>query len=134
MLFLCTGNSCRSQMAEGLLRHVAGERFEVVSAGTNPAGLNSDAVATMREIGIDISQHQSKGLEGFLDQRFEYVITVCARAQESCPTFPGAGALDHWYCDDPALAQGSADERRAVFRRVRDEIATRLRRFLDEGG
>ncbi len=134
MLFLCTGNSCRSQMAEGLLRHVAGDRFEVVSAGTNPAGLNSDAVATMREIGIDISQHQSKGLAGFLDQKFDYVITVCARAQESCPTCPGAGALDHWYFDDPALAQGSADERRAVFRRVRDEIAARLRRFLEEVG
>ncbi len=132
VLFLCTGNSCRSQMAEGLLRHLAGDRFEVASAGTHPAGLNPGAVGAMREIGIDISPHRSKRVNEYLDTRFDYVITVCDRAKETCPVFPVASSQLHWSFDDPAAAQGSAEERRAVFRRVRDEIAGRIRSFVDE--
>jgi len=119
-------------MAEGLLRHLAGERFEVASAGTHPAGLNRGAVAVMRELGIDISHHRSKLLAEFLGRRFEYVITVCDRARETCPVFPAASSLLHWSFDDPAAVEGPPEERRAVFRRIRDEIADRIRSFIDE--
>jgi len=132
VLFLCTGNSCRSQMAEGLLRFLAGDRFEVVSAGTLPSGLNPDAVEAMREIGIDISGHRSKRLDKFLGQRFDYVITVCDRAKETCPVFPSTKSQGHWSFDDPAAVEGPPEERRAVFRRIRDEIADRIRSFVDE--
>lgn len=132
VLFLCTGNSCRSQMAEGFLRHHAGDRFDVASAGTHPAGLNPEAVEVMREIGIDISGHRSKEVSEFLGQTFPYVITVCDRAKESCPIFPGATLYYQWPFDDPAAASGSSEERRALFRRVRDEIAQRIREFIDE--
>jgi arsenate reductase len=131
ILFICTGNSCRSQMAEGFLRHFGGDRFDVASAGTNPAGLNPDAVTAMREIGIDISHHRSKGIGEVIGQRFGHVITVCDRAKESCPIFPEATCMHHWPFDDPATAKGSPEERKAVFGRVRDEIAARIRRFLD---
>ncbi|TAJ07364.1 MAG: arsenate reductase ArsC [Nitrospirae bacterium] len=130
VLFLCTGNSCRSQMAEGWLRHLAGDRFDVASAGTHPVGLNPVAVAAMREVGVDISRHTSKNVNQFLGERFDYVITVCDSAKEACPTFPGATSRLHWSFDDPAAAQGSLEERLQVFRRVRDEIAGRLRLFL----
>jgi len=130
VLFLCTGNSARSQMAEGLLRHLAGDRFEVASAGTSPAGLNPIAVEAMGELGIDISHHQSKKLDAFLERRFDYVITVCDRANEFCPVFPAAASLLHWSFDDPAASQGSPGERLAVFRRIRDEIAANIRWFL----
>lgn len=120
-------------MAEGLLRSMAGDRFEVESAGTEPGGLNPGAVTAMRELGIDIAGQTSKSLVGFLDQRFDYVITVCERARESCPTLPGAATLLHWSFEDPAAAQGSVEQRRAVFCRVRDEIADRLRRFVEDG-
>ena len=130
VLLLCTGNSCRSQMAEGWLRHLAGDRFEVFSAGTQPAGLNPGAVDAMREAGVDISPHRSKHLNEFSGVRFDYVVTVCDRAKETCPIFPGARTVLHWSFDDPAHATGSADERRAVFHRVRDEIGERIRRFL----
>ncbi len=130
VLFLCTGNSCRSQMAEGLLRHVAGDRFEVVSAGTEPSTVNPLAIAVMREIGIDISGHRSKSVGGFLREHFAYVITVCNSANERCPIFPFAVMRLHWPLDDPAAAQGSEQERLAVFRRVRDEIAERVRAFV----
>ncbi len=132
VLFLCTGNSCRSQMAEGLLRSLAGDRFEVDSAGTNPVGLNPGAVAAMKELGVDIAGHASKSLDGFLNQRIDYVVTVCDRARESCPTLPGAVTLLHWSFDDPAVAKGSVEERQAVFRRVRDEIAERVRQFVED--
>lgn len=132
VLFLCTGNSCRSQMAEGLLRHLAGERFEVASAGTHPVGLNPGAVAAMREIGIDISMHRSKRVDEYLDMRFDYVITVCDRAKETCPIFPASSVQLHWSFEDPAAAQGPAQARSAVFRRVRDEIAGRIKQFPDE--
>lgn len=132
VLFLCTGNSCRSQMAEGLLRHLAGDRFEVASAGTHPAGLNPDAVEVMKEIDINISRHRSKSVKEFLGQQFDYVITVCDRAKETCPIFPSAAALLHWSFDDPAAVEGPREERRAVFHRVRDEIADRIESFVDE--
>ncbi len=130
VLVLCTGNSARSQMAEGLLRNMAADRFEVFSAGTRPAGLNPLAVSAMREIGIDISRHHSKSVEEFSRQPFDYVITVCDSAKESCPIFPGAVERLHYSFEDPAAAQGSDDERLAVFRRVRDQISERLREFV----
>lgn len=132
VLFLCTGNSCRSQMAEGLLRYLAGDRFEVASAGTLPGGLNPHAVETMREIGIDISEHRSKRVDEFLGQRFDYVLTVCDRAKETCPVFPSNKSLRHWSFDDPAAVEGPREERLAGFRRIRDEIANRIRSFVDE--
>jgi arsenate reductase len=130
VLFLCTGNSARSQMAEGLLRHLAGDDFDVASAGTDPADLNPFAVEVMKEIGIDISDHESKVLERFLNQPFDYVITVCDRAKESCPLFSGASTMLHWSFEDPAAAPGTEAERRAVFRQIRDEIRDRIGSFL----
>jgi arsenate reductase len=118
-------------MAEGLLRHLAGDRFEAGSAGTRPVGLNPGAVEAMNEIGIDISHHRSKGIEEFLGQRFDYAITVCDQAKEVCPILPGAGSMLHWSLDDPAAAEGSAKDRRAVFRKVRDEIAERIHQFIE---
>ena len=131
VLFLCTGNSCRSQMAEGLLRHLAGDRFEAASAGTHPAGLNPGAVAVMQEIGINISSHRSKQVDEYKDARFDYVITVCDRAKETCPIFPASSVQLHWSFEDPAGAVGTIEERQTVFRRVRDEIAERIRPFID---
>jgi arsenate reductase len=122
VLFLCTGNSARSQMAEGMLRAFGGAAYEVFSAGTTPKGLNPLAVQAMGEAGIDISGHTSKHLEQFLQQPFDYVITVCDRANESCPVFPGGRVRLHWGFDDP--------HDMAEFRRVRDEIAARLRAWL----
>ncbi len=132
ILFLCTGNSCRSQMAEGLLRHLAGDRFEVASAGTQPVGLNPEAVEVMREIGVDISRHRSKSIEELPDRDFDYVITVCDQARAFCPVFPASVASLHWSLEDPAAADGSPEQRKAVFRRVRDEIAGRLCEFLSD--
>lgn len=117
-------------MAEGLLRQLGGDRFEVASAGTHPAGLHPGAVEAMREIGVDISWHRSKGVEELLEQPFDWVITVCDSAREACPVFPGAAAQRHWSLEDPAAAEGTEAERRAVFRRVRDQIAERIRDFL----
>ena len=131
VLFLCTGNSCRSQIAEGWLRHIAGERVEVCSAGTKPVGLNPAAVAVMREAGIDISDQKSKHVEEFSGQDFLFVITVCDAALESCPVFPGALYQLHWSFEDPAAAKGSEEEKLAVFRRVRDEIGDRVREFAE---
>jgi len=127
VLFLCTGNSARSQMAEGLLRSFGGGDFEIHSAGTDPKGLNPLAVEVMREIGIDISGHQSKSLERYLGQQFDYIITVCDRAHDRCPTFPGDNERIHWGFEDPAAMNGTRAEQMAVFRRVRNEISERLR-------
>jgi arsenate reductase len=127
VLFLCTGNSARSQMAEGLLRQMAGERFDVFSAGTQPKGLHPRSVEVMNEAGIDISKQTSKDVAAFLDRKFDYVITVCDRAKQHCPVFPGAQPI-HWGFDDPAEAP--PDMELNVFRRVRDEIRHRLRLFL----
>ncbi len=132
VLILCTGNSARSQMAEGLLRDIAGDRFEVESAGTIASFVRPQAIAAMAEIGIDISGHRSKCLDEFLNTEFDYVITVCDNANETCPVFPGAAKRIHWSFDDPAEASGSEDDVAAVFRRVRNEIAKRLRVFAAE--
>lgn len=132
VLFLCTHNSARSQMAEGLLRHLAGERFAVFSAGTDPAGVNPHAVEAMKEIGIDISGHRSKPVSEFLGQNIGYVITVCDGAKEKCPIFPRAFRRLHWSLDDPSAAAGTAEEKLAVFRRVRGELDNRIRQFVAE--
>ncbi|MCO6431765.1 MAG: arsenate reductase ArsC [Deltaproteobacteria bacterium] len=125
ILFLCTGNSCRSQMAEGLARHLKGEVLEVYSAGTSPQKLNSDAVIVMREVGIDISSHKAKSIDDLGGLKFDYVITVCDDANESCPLWPGRGKVVHRGFDDPprlAARAASETERLAPYRRVRDEI------------
>ena len=129
VLILCTGNSARSQMAEGLLRYEGGDRFEVASAGVAPTRLRPEAIVVMKEIGIDISGHSSKLVAEFTNQKFDYVITVCDNANEQCPVFPGETRRIHWSFDDPAAARGGDEERLSVFRRVRDEIRHRLRLF-----
>ena len=116
-------------MAEGLLRHDAGERFDVFSAGTKPSHVRPEAIAVMREIGIDISGHRSKSVGEFTGQPLDYVLTVCDNARESCPIFPGSAVTIHHNFEDPAALQGSEEERRARFRRVRDEIREYLRGF-----
>jgi len=132
VLILCTGNSARSQMAEGLLRHDAGNRFEVSSAGTKPTRVRAEAIAAMCEVGIDISGQRSKSVEELAGQSFDYVITVCDNAKESCPVFPATTKRIHWSIEDPAAAQGSEEGRLAEFRRVRDELRARLRSFVDQ--
>lgn len=129
VLILCTGNSARSQMAEGLLRHDAGERFEVESAGTKASFVRPEAITVMRELGIDISEHRSKDVDEFDGQQFDYVITVCDNAHETCPVFFGAAQKMHHGFEDPAAVIGTDDQRLAVFRRVRDELRGYLRRF-----
>lgn len=153
VLFLCTGNSCRSQMAEGILRKLAGGVYEVFSAGMKPSVVNLQAIKAMSEIEIDISGHRSKSVDEFKRQVFNFVITVCDRAKDSCPIFPNAlesradlkaasviGAAQapmasdtqkiHWSFEDPAEAEGSEEERMKVFRRVRGEISRRLQLFV----
>lgn len=130
VLILCTGNSARSQMAEGLLRHMGDGRFEVESAGVEPSHVRPQAIEAMRERGIDISGHRSKSVDEFTGQEFDYVITVCDNANERCPVFPGKTERIHWSFDDPAAAEGDEAARLAVFRRVRDEIESRLREFI----
>jgi arsenate reductase (thioredoxin) len=127
VLFLCTHNSARSQMAEGLLRHLAGDRFEVYSAGTEATFVRPQAIKVMSEIGIDISGQKSKTLEEYLGQPFDYVITVCDAANEACPVFPGAKRRLHWSFEDPAAAVGSEEERLGVFRSVRDNIGEHIK-------
>jgi arsenate reductase (thioredoxin) len=129
VLILCTGNSARSQMAEGLLRADGGARYEVFSAGVSPSRVRPEAVEAMREVGIDISGQRSKSVEEFAGQSFDYVITVCDNAREQCPVFPAETERIHWSFDDPAAAGGDAETRLAVFRRVRDEIRSRLGEF-----
>jgi arsenate reductase len=129
VLILCTGNSARSQMAEGLLRHAAGDRFEVESAGTRPGRVRPEAIAVMKELGIDISGHRSKHVEEFEGRPFDYVLTVCDNARESCPVFFGAAKRLHKDFEDPAALQGTEEERLALFRRVRDEIRDYLKTF-----
>ncbi|MGA2077371.1 MAG: arsenate reductase ArsC [Terriglobia bacterium] len=129
VLILCTGNSARSQMAEGLLRHDAGDACEVSSAGTKPTHVRPEAIAVMREVGIDISGHRSKSVDEFEGQNFDYVITVCDNAKQSCPVFPAKTKRIHWSIEDPAAVQGSEDERLTAFRRARDELRARLQAF-----
>ena len=131
VLILCTGNCVRSQMAEGLLRHLGGTAYEVHSAGTRPNGYVSPlAIEAMRELGLDISAHRSKSTAEFEGQHFDTVITVCDSAAEDCPVFPGAPQLIHWSIWDPGAATGSHEEKLAAFRRVRDDLASRIRSFL----
>ena len=129
VLFLCTGNSARSQMTEGLLRHIAEDQFEVFSAGTRPAGLNPNAVKAMAEIGINIGGSRSKSMDEFAGQQFDFVFTVCDNAKEACPIFPGGGRRLHQSFEDPAAAP--ADQQLGVFRKVRDQIADRLHAFAE---
>lgn len=131
VLFLCTGNSARSQMAEALLRLHGEGLFEAFSAGTHPKGLHPLTVRVMEEYGVDVSQQTSKDVTTFLDQTFDYVITVCDRANEECPVFPGDYERIHWSFEDPAAAQGTAEEQLAVFRRVRIALDSRIRLFVN---
>jgi arsenate reductase (thioredoxin) len=127
VLFLCTHNSARSQMAEGLLRAWAGDRYEVFSAGTEATHVRPLAITAMNELGIDISGHASKTVQSFDGQEFDYAITVCDDSKESCPYFPNAVHQVHWSFEDPSAATGSDGERLEVFRRVRDQIAEHIR-------
>lgn len=129
VLILCTGNSARSQMAEGLLRSSGGDRFDVCSAGTKPGIVRPEAIAVMAELGIDLSGHRSKHVREFEGQDFDCVITVCDDAKESCPVFPGNTRRIHWSFPDPAAVDGNEMERLAAFRRVRDSLAETLRDF-----
>ena len=129
VLILCTGNSARSQMAEGLLAHDAANRFEVESAGTKPGRVRPEAIAVMKELGIDISDHRSKHVDEFQGQHFDYVLTVCDNAKESCPVFPSDSKRFHMGFEDPAALQGTEEERLALFRRVRDQIRDYLKPF-----
>lgn len=130
VLFICTHNSARSQMAEGLLRHLAGDRFEVESAGTEKTHVRPLAIEAMREIGIDISAQTSKTIESLGERKFDYAITVCDNANEACPIFPGGPRRLHWSFDDPSAATGTDEERLAIFRRVRNEIRANIEEFL----
>jgi arsenate reductase len=130
VLILCTGNSARSQMAEGLLRYDGKGSFEVYSAGVEPSFVRPEAIAAMQEIGMDISGHRSKSVDEFSGQEFDYVITVCDNAKEHCPVFPGNTQRIHWSFEDPAAVQGDEVQRLAVFSRVRDEIREKLKGFI----
>jgi arsenate reductase len=131
VLFVCTGNSARSQMAEAILRQQGGPAFDVASAGTEPKGVNPLTVRILAEVGLDISAARSKSVTEFLGQELDYVITVCDQARESCPIFPGVHESIHWGFDDPAAAEGSEAERLVVFRRVMNEISVRLKPFQE---
>ena len=130
VLFLCTHNSARSQMAEGLLRHLGGDRFEAYSAGTEATAVRPLATEAMSELGIDISSQTSKTLGRYVDERFDSVITVCDDANETCPYFPNAERRIHWSLPDPSKATGTDAEQLAVYRSVRDELRTRIEREL----
>jgi arsenate reductase len=134
VLILCTGNSARSQMAEGLLRSFGGDLFEVASAGTKPSIVRHEAIAVMSELGIDLASHRSKHVREFDGQHFDYVITVCDHAKESCPVFPADTRRIHWSVPDPAAVDGSETERLAAFRHVRDSLAAAFRDFIGRRG
>jgi arsenate reductase len=133
VLILCTGNSARSQMAEGLLRQLGGTRYEVFSAGTKPVDVNSFAIEVMREKGIEISKQRSKSVAEFAGQEFATVITVCDKAAEECPIFPGAPRRAHWSLPDPAAVSGTREEKLVAFRKVRDELERRIQSFVSSG-
>ncbi|MFC1666473.1 arsenate reductase ArsC [Candidatus Omnitrophota bacterium] len=122
VLFICSYNSCRSQMAEGMLRALCGERYEVYSAGTKQTGVNPYSIKVMSELGIDISKQRSKTIDEFLNQEFDYVVTVCDNAKKSCPLFPGKCEKIHWGLKDPGEAEGDDEKKLAVFRKIRGEI------------
>ena len=131
ILILCTGNSCRSHMAEGIFRHLASDLFEVHSAGSQPAGyVHPLSIEVLAELGIDISHHTSKHMNEFLERDIHTVVTVCGNAEQACPTYPGQLNRYHWGFDDPAHAEGSEEEVMAVFRRVRDEIYMTIQAYV----
>jgi len=130
VLFLCTGNSCRSQMAEGFLRSLAGDRFEAFSAGVKPTQVNPLAIKVMNESGIDISGQESKSAMGLISQSFDYVVTVCDNAKQTCPVFPGKYEKIHWNLDDPAAAEGTEEEKMDFFREIRDQIKEKTELFI----
>lgn len=131
VLILCTGNSCRSQMAEALWNDLAGGTWQAVSAGSRPAGyVHPLAVQVLSELGLDLSRNRSKHVDEFRDRPFDLVVTVCDNARESCPTFPGAARIEHWPFPDPAETEGTQEQKLAVFRSVRDAIRERIRAFL----
>jgi len=132
ILVLCTGNSARSQMAEGLFRHEGRGAYEVASAGTNPSQVRPEAIAVMKELGIDISGQRSKSIGEFGGQSFDYVVTVCDNARDTCPVFPAGTKRIHWSLEDPAVVQGSEQERLAAFRRIRERLHERVKTFLRE--
>jgi arsenate reductase (thioredoxin) len=132
VLILCTGNSARSQMAEGLLKHIGGGEFEVESAGTKPSAVRAEAIAVLREIGVDISGNRSKSVDEFAGQMFDYVITVCDNARENCPYFPAKTKLIHHSFADPAAVEGEEETRLKAFRQARDEIQSFLKNFVRE--
>ena len=132
VLIVCTGNSARSQMAEGLLRNDGGEAFVVESAGLEPSFVRPEAIAVMSEIDIDISAHRSKSLDEFAGQSFDYVITVCDNAKQNCPTFPAATHQIHWSVEDPAAVAGIEQTRLEAFRSARDDLRKRLSKFIEE--
>ena len=134
ILILCTGNSARSQMAEGLLRNMAGDRFEVASAGTKPSIVRPEAIAAMRELGVDLTGHRSKSVDEFVGQPFDYVITVCDNAKESCPIFPAVTKRMHWpFQDPPGPNEETEALRMSAFRKVRDEMRARFAQELEDG-
>lgn len=132
VLFVCTHNSARSQMAEGLLRAWGGDRYEAASAGTEATAVRGEAIAAMAEIGIDISGQHSKTLEPFLGRELDWLVTVCDQARESCPTLPGVRRQDHWSVEDPSAADGTDEERLTAFRAARDVLAAHVRAFIAE--
>ena len=129
VLVLCTGNSARSQMGEGLFRAEGGDGFEVFSAGTKPSSVRPEAIAVMKEIGIDISGHRSKSVDEFAGQPFDYVVTVCDHARDTCPVFPAGTGRIHWSLEDPAAVEGAEAKRLAAFRRTRDLIQQKVKAF-----
>ena len=134
LLVLCTGNSARSQMGEGLFRHEGWGAYEVASAGTKPSHVRPEAIAVMKELGIDISGHRSKSVNEFEGQSFDYVVTVCDNARDNCPVFPAGTDRIHWSFEAPAAVQGGEQERLAAFRRIRDEIHERVKTFFQDRG
>ena len=134
LLVLCTGNSARSQMGEGLFRHEGRGAYEVASAGTKPSHVRPEAIAVMKELGIDISGHRSKSVNEFEGQSFDYVVTVCDNARANCPVFPAGTDRIHWSFEDPAAVQGGEQERLAAFRRIRDQIHERVKTFFQDRG
>ena len=130
VLFLCTHNACRSQMAEGMLRHLAGDRFDVFSAGIEPTEVHPIAIKAMEEMGVDISDQRAKSAMKFLDQEFDYVITVCDRAKLTCPVFPGEYEKIHWDLKDPDSVTGSETEKLEAFRKARNQIQANITRFF----
>lgn len=132
VLFLCTGNSARSQMAEALLRHLGGNRFEAHSAGLDPKGMNPLTVEALAEIGLDTEGQSSKNLQIYLGQTFDHVITVCDHANEKCPAWPGKTQRHHWSFEDPAADTGTHEEQLKVFRKIRDQISARIKAWLQD--